>query len=175
MKSAPLLPFMLLLTACSAPAGATGAFQPNGTYATRPTPSPPESRAALERAALTSYRHFHKAFERALETNDPTGLAAVTTGPQARHLHKVIRANRRAGIIQRSHAVPHPRLMALKPPIAQIVDCVTTSGLWTYRARSGTRVGNPPKPQRTLIYATLHQTGTTWKVTKITHPRAPKC
>ncbi|KAB2341309.1 hypothetical protein [Actinomadura rudentiformis] len=171
MRGESALPFMLLVSACTAPAGATGMFQPNGAQEpSHAMPQPPGGQAAL-----SAYRRFHEAFERALETNDPSLINEVTTGPEARHLHKVIRANRRAGLIQRSHAVPHPRLTALRAPTAQIIDCVTTSGMWTYRARTGARVGAPPKPQRNLLYATLHLTNGTWKVSNITHPRNPKC
>lgn len=170
MRGKLLLP-LLLVSACTAPAGATGTFQPKGTHEpSRPAPQPPGSQAALR-----AYRRFHEVFERALETNDASRIPEVATGPQARHLHKVIRANRSAGLIQRSHAVPHPRLTALHAPTAQIIDCVTTSGLWTYRARTGARVGAPPKPQRNLLYATLRLTNGTWKVSNITHPRNPKC
>ncbi|MFG2005809.1 hypothetical protein ACGFNU_42340 [Spirillospora sp. NPDC048911] len=175
MRGTPLL-FMLFVSACNAPAGASGEFQPSGTYApSRPASAPPESRAVLERSALTAYRQFHQAFEHALETNDRSRLPEVTTGLQVRHLDRVIRANHRAGVIQRGHAVPHPRLTSFRPPTAQIVDCVTTSGLWTYRARTGARVGKPPKTQRYLLYVTLHLTNGTWKVAYITHPRNPKC
>jgi hypothetical protein len=164
---------VLLLSAC-APAGASGGFSPRGTYGPRgeaatwaATPSPA--------GVLAAYRRFHEAVENALETNDATRIPQVAVDPEARHLTQAIRANRRAGLIQRSHTVPHPHVATLTQRSAQIVDCATTSGLWTYKDRSGARAGKPPRPRRYLLYVTLTAAEGTWKVNRVTYPKDPTC
>lgn len=168
-----ILAITLLLSAC-APAGATGGFSPSGTYGPRgeaATWAASPSRATV----LAAYRHFHQVFESALETNDASQISSAATSPEAARLTHLVRANRRSGVIQRSHTIPHPRVATLNLRTAEIIDCATTSGLWTYKQRTGARVGKGPRPRRYLLYASLTATEGTWKVNRVTYPKDPKC
>ncbi|MBO2454539.1 hypothetical protein J4573_46150 [Actinomadura barringtoniae] len=172
-----ILAMTLLLSACAAacaPAGASGGFSPSGTYGPRgeaATWAATPSHATV----LAAYRRFHQVFESVLETNDPSQISSAATGPEAARLTRLVRANRRAGVIQRSHTIPHPHVATLSAKSAEIIDCATTSGLWTYKQRSGARVGKPPRPRRYLLYVSLTATEGTWKVNKITYPKDPRC
>ncbi|MEU5880406.1 hypothetical protein [Spirillospora sp. NPDC047279] len=195
MRGASLLPFVLpafvlMPSGCAVPAGADGTLRPSGTYTpmrpgghARPGAAPgpragtPAGATAVPAAGtvLSAYRRYHQVVAYTLRTNDPARVSEVAAGAEARRLNGIVRAHRRAGLIQRAHADPHPRVTALRPPAAQVADCVTTSGPETFRARTGARVGRPARPRRHLLRATLRLTGGTWKVVKLTEPRAPRC
>ncbi|GAA1546879.1 hypothetical protein GCM10009678_31880 [Actinomadura kijaniata] len=163
-------------------AGATpsGAFRP-GEAPAPPRPASPVSTPRGDGSPLGRYRLFHEVVEYTLETGDPRRVPAVATGPAAARLLNRVRRNRRAGVVQRGHAVPRPTLTALREGpghgagTAEIVDCVTASGPWTYRARTGERVGPAPRPRRHLVHATLTKAHGIWKVAALTTPRNAHC
>ncbi|MFI6517280.1 hypothetical protein ACIBF1_17120 [Spirillospora sp. NPDC050679] len=164
----------LLAGACTPTAGASGDLRPSGS----PPPAAPR-RAAVPPGGgaqvLDRYRLYHRVLEHALETGDTRRVRTVATGEAADRLLGTVRRNRRAGVVQRSHAVPRPRVAALRARTADIVDCVSTSGLWTYRKRTGARVGAPPRAARYLLYVSMARTRDGWKVARISHPRDPRC
>ncbi|WP_067477196.1 hypothetical protein [Actinomadura hibisca] len=163
----------LLAGACTPTAGASGDLRPSGTNP--PAPPPPEAAPTDAASVLTRYRLFHEVLEHALETNDTKQIRTVATSEAASRLLAAVRRNRRAGVVQRSHAVPRPRVAALRARTADIIDCVSTSGLWTYRKKTATRVGAPPRSQRYLLYVSMARTPGGWKVARIVHPRDPRC
>ncbi|WP_067817487.1 hypothetical protein [Actinomadura kijaniata] len=180
-KIGVLLTVLLLAGGC-AMAGATpsGAFRP-GEATAPPRPASPVSTPRGDGSPLGRYRLFHEVIEYTLETGDPRRVPAVATGPAAARLLDRVRRNHRAGVVQRGHAVPRPTLTALREGpghgagTAEIVDCVTASGPWTYRARTGERVGPAPRPRRHLVHATLTKAHGIWKVAALTIPRNARC
>lgn len=165
-----------VMAAACASAGAwskDGAFRPSGTT----TPSPTRHNDTSD--ILDRYRLFHQVFEQALETNDESGIGEVADGPIAARLIRTVRAQRRAGVVRRGHDLVRPRLAALRVGSghgsAVVHDCVITHGLWTYRMRTGARVGRPPRPQRTRLRTVLTLTETGWKVVETSVPRRARC
>ncbi|MQY03711.1 hypothetical protein [Actinomadura macrotermitis] len=170
----------LLAGGCAPSPAAPGAPRP-GTL--RPGGTPAAAAAAVPDAGadgpalqvLGQYRRFHQVFEYTLETGDPGRVPEVATGTAAARLLAAVRANRRAGVVQRGHAVPHPRLLARRAATADVLDCATASGLWTFRIRSGAQVGRAPEPGRYLLYARLVRSGGVWRVDSVTYPRDHRC
>lgn len=124
---------------------------------------------------LAGYRRFHEVFEYTLETNDTSHIGEAATGTQARHLELTVRMQRHRGIVRRLHDVVNPRIARVAGDTAIVLDCVLSNGLWTYRVRTGARVGPAPKPVRSRLRAMLVQVGGTWKVADIWIPRDPRC
>ncbi|MBW8481434.1 hypothetical protein [Actinomadura parmotrematis] len=172
-RTAPPAAALLFAAGCSLPPPASGALQPSGTNGAAATVR--GSAAADGTPVLDAYRRFHEVFEYSLATGDAGRVRQAATGAAAARLLTALRANRRAGVVQRGHSVPHPQLRAARAASADVVDCVTTSGLWTYRAATGARVGRAPKAGRYLLYARLVRAKGAWKVALVTYPEDPRC
>lgn len=151
----------LLLTAACTSADA-GTFRPAGP-ASVPPPPRPAAHAGLE--ILKAYREFHRVFETAIATNDPSELSWVAATPLARRLGRMIRAQHRERIIRRGHSALDPRLVRHGDDTAVVHDCIATSGLTTFNALTGRRTKRPT-PERALLAVTLRR-DFGWKVARI--------
>ena len=168
-----LLVVLTALTAC-APAATTGRYRPAGSDKAVMASHPPVMQPG-ELAVVAAYRHFNAVVESVLADDDPRPIRTVATGPEAVHLEQSVHAQMRQGVIRRGHSALSPQAAVLPDGRAIVVDCVVSTGLWSYDRRTGRPVGQPPSPLRTAFRAMLVRDGRVWKVSDTSIPDDPRC
>ncbi|GAB3279256.1 hypothetical protein GCM10027589_05680 [Actinocorallia lasiicapitis] len=172
MRSLPLALVALLTCACAPSSGVSGDFHPSGTT----SPEPSARRAAVadgdqRPAVLTAYRGFFRAFEQALATNDASALPAFASPAIHRRITAEAREQAKAKLVKRQHNALNPRVAWLRGPEAEVIDCVVTSGLTSFDARTGRRL-RPGVPEKGVLRARLtRDSSPAWKVVKLTRAK----
>jgi hypothetical protein len=168
-----------LLAGCgSTPKTSSGTFNPSGTTDTSspsaissdsPATAAPAPSAMttpeFTRSVLSGYRAYQAAYERAYETNDPSGLGQYATDPILSLVEKDIEAGIARGEIWRFHNVLNPRLQGWTPDrtTVAVLDCLQTLGSYRYNAKSGKRLGSG-RAVNGYYQAQMRYVAGTWKI-----------
>jgi predicted small lipoprotein YifL len=181
MRARFVTPVGALLLACSLAAcgssGDAGAFQPAGKPQSAPSTASgaPDgdgvaapsgmTTAQIDRQVLDRYRAYQKAYERAYETNNPSGLDAYAMDPLLATIVTDLKKTAAKGEIWRFHNVFNPRIQGRSKTGATVfvIDCLQTLGASRFSAKTGKRLGSFRGGAR-AYQAIMRYVDGTWKI-----------
>jgi len=152
VRSAGGLALIALLAGCGTALPKGGTFHPNGTDQsplTRPASSSPVVSGSpapsamttpqLNKSALDAYRAYQAAYQKAYQTNDPSGLSQVATDPLLSVVTDDIEKVRAKGEIWQFYNALNPKLQGwtANRSTTWVLDCVWTVALNKFSARTG--------------------------------------
>ncbi|MGH3379971.1 MAG: hypothetical protein ACRDP6_35095 [Actinoallomurus sp.] len=138
-------------------AGGTGGVDANPGVGT-PAPKTPQS-------ALTAYRAYQLAYEKAYQTNDASVLNPVAMDPLLTRTSKDIASVRVKGLIWRFHNVINPQVQGSSTDGSTIVvlDCLKTLGAYKFDAKTGKRLSSW-RGGTAQYQATMRYSSNIWKI-----------
>lgn len=155
---------------CGGAGGGPGGGGTGGTASGRTAAGPTPGEV------LVQYRLFHAVVEEALATDDGSAIGSVATGSVEAALLRDVKEQLRQGIVRRGHMALDPRVRLLPGGReALVADCLSSTGLWTFRRDSGERVGAPARPTRSGFRALMVLDNGGWKVAGTGTPASARC
>jgi hypothetical protein len=151
------------LAVLSAACGGSPSGSAGGTTSTSDQPT---STASSETSAvLTAYRAGWHAYEQASATSnaDDPALAATMVNPLLDQVRRNLTSDHFSGIVATGTYTLHPKVMAITPTTATVVDCAYSTAKLVYQA-SGKPVPPITPPEHDGVRSTLVLTGSSWKV-----------
>jgi hypothetical protein len=170
---------VVLLAACGGTASPkSGAFNPSGssdsvsssapvTPSSAPVETAPSAMTTeqITTSVLNGYRKYQAAYEAAYETNDPSGLTAVSMDPLLSTITKDIEKTKAKGEFWRFHNSLNPKIQRRSKDnmTVVVVDCVRALVANRFSIRTGKRLSR--QEGGALLYqAVVKYDSGTWKV-----------